>query len=165
MIIRELLASDADSYAALRRESLLESPLSFGASAETDFVSSADEVRKQLESGLIILGAFDSGTLIASAGLMRGRHAKSAHKADIWGVYVSPAHRGRGVGRRLLEAVLRRAGDIAGVDIVHIAVTSAAPAARRLYERAGFVGWGTEPDALRHAGQSVDEYHMLLRLR
>jgi RimJ/RimL family protein N-acetyltransferase len=36
--------------------------------------------------------------------------------------------------------------------------------AQRLYERAGFCIWGTEPDALSHDGQWVVEYHMALRL-
>jgi len=43
-------------------------------------------------------------------------------------------------------------------------VTERAPEARRLYERAGFELWGTEPDALRHAGESVTEYHLALYL-
>ena len=33
-----------------------------------------------------------------------------------------------------------------------------------LYESAGFVAWGSEPDALRHAGRSVNETRMALRL-
>ena len=40
----------------------------------------------------------------------------------------------------------------------------AAPEAGRLYERAGFERWGTEPNALQHDGRSVAEHHMLLRL-
>ena len=36
--------------------------------------------------------------------------------------------------------------------------------ARRLYERAGFEIWGTEPEALRHDGQSVAEHHMALHI-
>ena len=37
--------------------------------------------------------------------------------------------------------------------------------AQRLYERAGFVIWGTEPEALRYKGQAVIEYHMGLSLK
>ena len=44
-------------------------------------------------------------------------------------------------------------------------MTSDAPEARRLYERAGFVSWGTEPDALRHEGRSVSETNMSYRLK
>jgi RimJ/RimL family protein N-acetyltransferase len=47
---------------------------------------------------------------------------------------------------------------------VHLSVSDATPAARRLYERAGFEVWGSEPDALRYEGESHLEHHMLLRL-
>ena len=163
LTIRELTEADAEAYACLRREALRDAPLAFGASPETDFVSSADAVKTQLRSGFIILGAFDGEMLIAAAGLLRGRHAKSAHKVDVWGVYVSPEHRRHGVGRQLLDTLMFRARMMPGVSVVRVSVTSAAPAARRLYELAGFELWGTEPDALRHEGTSVDEYHLARR--
>ena len=43
-------------------------------------------------------------------------------------------------------------------------MSAAMPGAMRLYERAGFRPWGTEPDALRHEGQAVVLHHMALRL-
>ena len=42
--------------------------------------------------------------------------------------------------------------------------TTAAEAAHRLYERAGFVRWGTQRDALRYEGHVADEHHMALRI-
>jgi secondary thiamine-phosphate synthase enzyme len=97
-------------------------------------------------------------------GLMRDRHVKASHKAQVWGMYVEPGRRGRGVGAGLLRAALQHAGTLAGVSSIHLSVTSAAVEARRLYERAGFEVWGTEPDALRHEGRAVVEYHMALPL-
>jgi hypothetical protein len=41
---------------------------------------------------------------------------------------------------------------------------ASSPEAQRLYERAGFQVWGTEPDALRHDGQAVVAHHMALHL-
>jgi len=98
-------------------------------------------------------------------GLMRDRHVKASHKAHVWGMYVAPSHRGQGVGAGLLQAALQHARTLTGVAWVHLAVTSAAPQAQRLYERAGFEVWGTEPEALRHEGRAVVEYHMALSLR
>jgi hypothetical protein len=51
-----------------------------------------------------------------------------------------------------------------GVAWVHLTVSSAAPEARQLYERAGFEAWGVEPDALRHGDDTVSDAHMALRL-
>ncbi len=52
------------------------------------------------------------------------------------------------------------------IDIlqIHLAVTSHNIAARKLYERHGFVRYGTEPRALLVNGQPYDEDHMVLIL-
>ena len=49
--IRPLTADDAEEYAALRRESLLDAPLAFTASPEDDKASSAAGVREMLSRG------------------------------------------------------------------------------------------------------------------
>ncbi|MDT0307886.1 GNAT family N-acetyltransferase [Streptomyces sp. DSM 44917] len=69
-------------------------------------------------------------------------------------VAIEPAHRGRGLGPRLLNALLRRAEE-AGVERISLSVDDGNPAAR-LYERLGFVTVG------RGAGDEADT--MLLRL-
>ncbi len=102
--------------------------------------------------------------LIGTVGLYRDRHVKASHKVHIWGMYVMPFHRRQGVAADLLQAALGHARSLPGVSWVHLGVTSAAPTARRLYERAGFEVWGIEPEALRHEGQAVVEHHMALRL-
>jgi RimJ/RimL family protein N-acetyltransferase len=164
-MIRELRESDAEAYVALRRQALLDSPLAFGASPADDFVSSAETVRERLRGApeWAILGAFQPA-LVGSVGVFRGHHAKGSHKARIWGMYVAPGHRRCGIGADLLQAAVRHARSLPGVTWVHLSVSAAAPGARRLYERAGFEVWGTEPEALRHDGQSVVEHHMALRV-
>ena len=99
-----------------------------------------------------------------AAGLYLETRAKNAHKAHVWGMYVAPSHRGRGLAGELLDAVVRHAETFPNVTCVHLGVTDAAPAARRVYERAGFRAWGTEPDALRHDGHSTDQTFMVLQL-
>jgi RimJ/RimL family protein N-acetyltransferase len=157
IVVRTLGANDFADFARLRRQALLETPLAFAASPETDAASSPDVLRSP------VFGAFDGG-LVGMAGLLRDRHAKSAHKIHLWGMYVEPSHRGHGVAAKLLNAAIDHARSLPGVAWIHLDVTSAAPEARRLYERVGFRVWGTENDALRHEGQSVDEYRMALRL-
>jgi len=165
MTIRELGGDDADAYVALRRAALMDSPLAFGASPYDDFVSAPEAVREQLRRSpeWVILGAFQDD-LIGAVGVFRDRHVKASHKAHVWGMYVSPHHRGRGVAAALLRAAIWHARSLPGVACAHLAVSSAAPAARHLYEQAGFVVWGTEPDALRSEGHAVAEYHMALDL-
>jgi len=164
-MIRELGDDDAQAYIELRREALSESPLAFASSPEDDVAASAEAVRELLRHApeSVILGAFRQH-LVGAVGLYRDRHLKSSHKAHLWGMYVLPGHRRQGVGSELLDAVLRHARGLTGVSWVHLCVTSAAPEAQRLYERAGFRVWGTEPDALRHNGVTVTDYHMALHL-
>ena len=165
MKVNILDPQDAEAYAELRRESLLDSPLAFASSPDDDIVSSAEAVREQLRRApdSVIFGAFQPG-LVGSVGLYRDRHVKASHKAHLWGMYVVPAHRRQGVASRLLDAVLGHAASLPGVSWVELSVSSSTPEARRLYEHAGFRLWGTEPDALRHDGQTVVLHHMGLPL-
>jgi RimJ/RimL family protein N-acetyltransferase len=164
-MIRRLHIDDAAAYANLRREMLVESPLAFASSPGDDMFSSVERARQKLKPTpeSVIFGAFDPG-LIGAVGLYRDRHVKSSHKAHLWGMYVNPDRRRQGIAADLLTATLQHARELAGVSCVQLSVSSAAPAARGLYERFGFHLGGTEPDALRHEGQTVVEYHMALRL-
>ncbi|MBS1911375.1 MAG: GNAT family N-acetyltransferase [Bacteroidetes bacterium] len=165
MLIRLLDERDAEPYYHLRRGSLIESPLAFGSSVADDRASTLDAVRDMLSRApdAVVIGAFVP-ELAGAVGLIRNHQIKSSHRAFIWGMYVSPGHRGGGIGPRLIEAALAHARSLPGVTTVHLSVTEAAEGARRIYERAGFRVWGAEPDALRHEGRSLTEYHMVLRL-
>ena len=50
-----------------------------------------------------VYGAFDGDTLVGITGVRRDARVKIAHKATIWGVFVDPAYRGRGIAQTLLE--------------------------------------------------------------
>ena len=164
-MIRALRDDDIDAYVELRRKSLLDAPLAFSASPEDDFAASAANLREQLRTGpaWAIYGAFDPD-LAGFVGLFRDRHLKSAHKVHVWGMYVAPPYRRRGLAAALLDAAIRHARSLPGVARIALSVNSSAPEARRLYERAGFKLWGSEPDALRYGGQSTLEHHMELDL-
>jgi len=165
-MIRALGEEDFDAYIALRQQALRECPLSFSASAADDFASSHDSLRQQLALApdWVLFGAFDREVLAGAVGLFRQRRAKSAHRAMIWGMYVAPTHREHGFGAQLLDAAIAHARSLRGVAWIDLDVTSAAPAAKRLYERAGFQFWGTRREALRHEGHVVDEHHMALQI-
>ena len=164
-MIRGLRDDEAEAYAEFRREALLDSLLAFAASPADDFAGSAAAIREQLRRApeWVILGAFED-RLVGAVGLLRDRHLKASHKVHLWGMYVAPGHRRQGIGAELLQAALGHARALPGASWVHLSVSSAAPGARRLYKGASFQVWGTEPEALRHDGQTVVEHHMALRL-
>lgn len=164
-LIRKLQPEDAGALVALRREALCQAPLAFASSPDDDIIATVEAARELIARAdeSAILGAFDGG-LVGIVGVYRDRHRKCAHKAHIWGMYVAPERRGEGLGTALLDAALDHARSLHGVSAVHLQVSSAAPEARSLYERAGFAVWGTEPEAIRHDGEAVANYHMVLRL-
>jgi len=163
--IRPLRADDLDAYRRIREEALREAPLAFSSSPEDDFAGSPDAVRAEISGApdALILGAFGPD-LAGVAGVRRDRKRKSAHRVRIWGMYVRPAHRRHGVATGLLDAAVRHARSLPGTAWVHLGVATAAPDARRLYERAGFRVWGAEPDAVRDGDRATDVLHMVLRL-
>jgi RimJ/RimL family protein N-acetyltransferase len=165
--VRPLAQSDAEELVRLRREALADAPLAFSASPATDVASTVDGARMQIGEGdgAAVFGAFEGGRLVGMAGVYRPRHEKARHKVHVWGVYVTPDARGRGIAGELMDSVIKHARAIPEVAWVALAVSSSAPAARRVYERAGFQVWGMEIDAVRHGDESADENHMALRLR
>lgn len=165
VVIRPLAAGEVDTFIELRREALAAAPLAFAASPEDDRGSSSEFMRESLgdPDNAAVLGAFDGEQLIGIAGVGRFSKRKQAHRVIIWGMYVSPAGRGRGLGRALLDAAVERARSWPGVLQVQLSVTDAAPEARRLYESAGFREWGVEPRALGDNGQYVTEHHLVLQ--
>jgi ribosomal protein S18 acetylase RimI-like enzyme len=159
-LIRPLEERDLGAWAELRRRALAEEPLAFAASPETDVV-----VQIGKAPDWMLFGAFAGETLVGSVGMIRSRHPKAAHKMHVWGMYVLPTHRRRGLAARLLDAAIAHARSTPGVEWLQLGVTDDAAEAKRVYEKAGFVVWGYEPDALRFEGRAVGEEHMALRIR
>ena len=164
--VRRLLPDDAPALASLRRQALDGDPLAFGASVEDDRLLSLDFTRAMLADlrEHAIFGLFLGADLAGMVGVMRDPKRKRRHAATIWGMYVAPEARGKARGRALLVAAVQQGRDWPGVEQVHLAVTDAAVAARRLYEAAGFRAWGREPRAMHWQGRFVDDHHMILDL-
>jgi ribosomal protein S18 acetylase RimI-like enzyme len=164
--LRVLSNDDLDRYRRLRLEALRTEPTAFGSSYEIEASAKADKYRDRLTGSPenYVLGAWDGVQLVGLGGFVRETAPKRQHIGSIWGVYVTPACRGRGVGRRLLASMIERARDLQGLEHVLLSVTSENGAALALYRSLGFVAWGTEPAALKVDGIDYDETHMLLRL-
>lgn len=127
----------------------------------------AEEVRRRFPcaEGNFVVGAFDEGgQLVGVAGFYREKHLKLLHKGVVWGMYVAPEARGRGVGRALLSAVIERARSLAGLEQIVLDVVTVNEAARSLYRAQGFQVYALEQRAMKQAGEYYDVEHMVLPL-
>jgi len=157
---------DLDRYRRLRLEALRTEPTAFGSSYEIEASAKADKYRDRLlgSADNFVLGACDGEQLVGIGGFFRETAPKRQHIGSVWGVYVTPSFRGRGIGRSLLTSMVERARVLADLEHILLSVTSENAAALALYRSLGFEAWGTEPAALKYEGVDYDETHMLLRL-
>ena len=81
----------------------------------------------------------------------------------MWGVYVSPSQRGKGVGKALMLEIIHRARQIAGIEQITLVASARLPA-QKLYESVGFKGYGIEPHSLKIGNDYVDDILMVLML-
>jgi len=168
--IRPLTSADTDAYRTIRLRMLREHPEAFGDSAEEREREPETVFRERFVSRIeapdrFVLGAFDGEALVGTVGFYRHGGAKVAHKGGIWGMYVAPEARGRGVGMALLEAAVARiAATCPGVSWLQLGVATVNGPAQRLYERAGFRTYGVEPAAMIVGGRAIDEALMARRV-
>lgn len=167
MLVRSLDTQDAAAYQALRLRALRTSPTAFSSSyadeAKRSIAEIVPRVRPAADGSRCLFGAFVEEELAGFVAFLRPERAKLSHCAEVAGMYVAEEFRQRGIGGALLQALVTHARAF-GVRQLKLGVNHSNLAARRLYDSAGFVCFGTEPDALCVDGIYYDEMHYGLRL-
>ena len=153
----------------LRLEALLTEPSAFASSYEderafTDEVWIARLRSSYKRDGNLTFFAEVDGTLVGMVGAGWSSKAKLRHVAEVYGVYVSPEMRGRGIASRLMTKSLDELRSLGGIEKVSLGVTSDNTAAVRLYEKLGFAIVGTARRELKVDGRYFDLHLMELHL-
>jgi ribosomal protein S18 acetylase RimI-like enzyme len=160
--IRNLERTDAALFQELRLRGLTECPTAFASSYEEECELPPETVGERLDptDKSVVLGAFEDARLVGVLGLARERRAKMAHRAFLWGMYVAPEFRRRGIGRELVAEALRHARRMPGIRRIHLGVNAANQAALALYTCMGFEEFAREPEFMLLDGTLYDEIHM-----
>jgi ribosomal protein S18 acetylase RimI-like enzyme len=168
MELRLLTEHDAEAWWRLRREALENDPYSFAEAAEDHRKMTLESAKERLRSGSsdrnFIVGMFEERKLTGMAGFYRYQPGNFRHKGHIWGVYVTPDSRRKGIAHALLAEIIRRAKAISGIEQINLVVSATQAPAKHLYSSLGFRTYGTECRSLKIGADYVDDELMALFL-
>ncbi len=156
--IRHLGIEELQDYKSMRLETLQNEPRAFSGDYEEEAAQGDDYhwIRLQVST---VYGAYDGEKIIGMTGVILFREKKLQHKAALWGVYVSPSHRGKGIARLLMQHVLAEMPP--AVRQINLGVVVENHAAVALYKSLGFTIYGEEKNAFMNEGQGCSEYLMV----
>jgi RimJ/RimL family protein N-acetyltransferase len=167
MTIRPLEIDDFSAFLNIQRDALLNAPEVFGSDYDwfdaLSILSKEQRYEKYMNFPYqYLLGAIDEkGAIVGMIGFSSEHmQAKTRHKGKIWGMYVTPEQRGKGLASQLVQTVLSAAQDI-GCEQIQLSVSTRNTASYSLYLRIGFTVYGTESHAMKIGDEYVDEYLMV----
>jgi ribosomal protein S18 acetylase RimI-like enzyme len=166
--IRLFTEQDAQELWNLRMLALETDPWSFVDSPEELRAISVEKFATRLsadDAENFIVGAFEQQTAVGMVGCYQEVPLKRRHKAWIWGVFVAPSARERGIARLLMQTAIERAKSIGGIEMIMLTVSVDQAAPRKLYQSLGFRSIGTEPKGIKIGNEHHDEEHMVLEFR
>lgn len=123
----------------------------FGSDPAVERAISVELLRQVLASSLI-LGAFEGAQLLGVVGL--GESEMTA-TATLFGLFVTASARARGIGRVLVQAVVRRVDRDSRLEALQLYVDSGNDSAISLYEAEGFDRDGADETSVRMLRQSA----------
>lgn len=157
--VRRLEREDADAFRDIRRTGLAAHPEAFGADIEDEAAEPIKVWQDRLETS-VVFGAYGEKNLVGISGYFRRSGIKVAHVGVLWGLYVLNHARGGGVGRALVEAVIKHART--EVEQLSASVTVTNERVRAFYEALGFEAWGIQPRLFKISGCYYDVVQMVL---
>ena len=144
--IQRLSPADWQSWKGIWLEALQEEPSCFANSYE-ELAIKNDEYWKKFCFDNTIFCVFCDGNVVGCIGFQVYEMDQMNHKGRLFSLYVNARHRGKGIAKNLIDAVIAHAKTcveqlICGVISTNLSVAD-------LYERYGFKKYGIEPRALK----------------
>jgi ribosomal protein S18 acetylase RimI-like enzyme len=139
----------------LRLQALKTELIAFGSSYEEEEKLSEVEWQRRIKNNLFAVS--DDGKLVGSITYLFNDRLKTKHVARIFGVYVDPSYRGRGVGRKLLDRALELIQENKDIVKVQLMVNPKQLAALQLYKKIGFEVVGEMKKEIKVGEEFYDE--------
>ena len=162
--------SDAAAFRRFRMAAIAEAPDDDSMTIEEEREASLADISTRLNGVAgkerFVLAAQTSGESEwgGLCGFYRQPGVKTAHVGWIWGLYVIPSQRGKGVATALMAAMLQNLVQIEGLLQVQARVAVNNQPARHVFERSGFSMVTVLPRAIRVGATDVDEVLLLHHL-
>ena len=141
-----LETKDWEITKSLTLEALLDSPQAFSSSYQKNLEYSDEKWKSYstpIKSGSIantVVVFYKTGQPIGKAILI----IRDSHKAEIAGMYINPQHRGRGLGRKLIEEAIESIPRDQDITLLEMSVNTLQIPAYKLYSSMGFSKVQTE---------------------
>ena len=162
LTVRRLSSADLAAYRTLHRFGMIEAPQGFVDVPATDAARPDEAVDAVLARGEG-WGAFDGERLVGKLTIDALPYPSLAHTFWLHGVYVHPDARGQGASGALIHAAIEDAIS-RGARRIALWVNGKNVAARKSYERVGFIETGRIPGGIKIDGEDVDDVLMTLVL-
>jgi len=166
--VRSIQADEGELLRDVRLAALKGAPAAFletfdEVAADPDDVWALRAAASTGEGDQLIMVALNEGRPVGMAGIAREIGQRRRHRATLWGVWLDPAHRGRGVGRQMVSTALDWARE-REVRAVYLEVVENEDPSWSLYGRLGFVRREVDPFGAHFDGHDVALEHLVLVL-
>lgn len=113
------------------------------------------------------LGAYSDNQLAGIVSFARdgSDREKLRHKGVLFRMYVSKHFRGQGIAKKLIQTLVERVNQIADIEQINLTVIANNDNAKKLYQKFGFVTFGSESNAIKWKGKYFTEDQMTLKLK
>ncbi|MHA2362391.1 MAG: N-acetyltransferase family protein [Candidatus Hodarchaeales archaeon] len=159
--ITTLLADYWEKFKTIRLEGLKNDPIAFGSSYEEEIRFPEEEWRKRITRTIFALSGDKPVGMIV---FFFNNRIKTNHVANIFGMYVSKDFRGLGIGKKLMDAALRKIKMNKEIIKINLAVNTVQESAVALYQKYGFKIVGKLSKDILVAGKFYDGFLMELIL-
>jgi len=163
---RKLQPHHAAAYRAIRLEALYLFPQNFGSTHENESAKLKLAFENYIElqtPGKFIVGAFEGDTLIGICGFVRDEGKKNIHRGSIIQMYVKQQYNGKGIGLTLLNATVKEAFALPGVEQLALGVITLNTPAVTIYNKAGFTPFAVHHNYFKEDdGSYLHQQYMIL---